>query len=49
MVFEKDELTFNTAAPDPGVTYQIFNIDNEKIYSLTIKKSQLPCAPQLKH
>jgi len=34
-------LTFNTTQPDPTVTYQIINIDNEIIHSLTIKKSEI--------
>lgn len=35
------ELTFDTTKEDPEVTYRIFNIDNELIYTLTLKRSQL--------
>jgi alkaline phosphatase D len=34
-------LTFDTAAKDPSVTYDVFNIDNEKVNSFTLKKSTL--------
>jgi len=34
-------LTFDTTKPDPQVIYQIINIDNEVIYNLSLKKSQL--------
>ncbi|MBA7479049.1 hypothetical protein ES707_14480 [subsurface metagenome] len=34
-------LTFDTTIPDPQVTFQIINIDNEVIYTLSLKKSQL--------
>lgn len=34
-------LTFDTTLPDPQLTYQIINIDNEPIHTLTLKKSQL--------
>ncbi len=34
-------LCFNTTLPDPQVTYQIINIDNEVIHTLSLKKSQL--------
>lgn len=34
-------LTFDTARPDPEVSYQIVNIDNEVVHSLTLKLSQL--------
>jgi len=33
-------LTFDTTKPDPQVTFQIINIDNEIIYKLSLKKSQ---------
>ena len=34
-------LTFDTSAKDPSVTYDVINIDNEKMHSITIRKSQL--------
>ncbi len=34
-------LLFDTTKPDPEVSYQIINIDNQIIYTLTLKKSQL--------
>ncbi len=34
-------LTFDTTKPDPEVTYDVINIDNELVESLTLKKSQL--------
>ncbi len=34
-------LQFDTAAPDPQVTYKIINIDKEVIYTFSLKKSQL--------
>jgi alkaline phosphatase D len=34
-------LEFNTALPDPEVQYSIWNIDNQKIFSMTLKRSQL--------
>ena len=34
-------LLFDTTAPDPEVTYRIVTIDDEPVYSLTLKKSQL--------
>ena len=34
-------LTFDTTRPDPQVSCQIINIDNEVIYELTLRKSQL--------
>ena len=34
-------LRFDTTKPDPQVTYQIINIDNELIYELSLRKSQL--------
>ena len=34
-------LTFDTSAKNPAVTYDVINIDNEKMYSITIRKSQL--------
>ena len=33
--------TFDTTIPDPEITFQIVNIDNEVIYTLSLKKSQL--------
>jgi alkaline phosphatase D len=35
------QLDFNTELPDPELTYRIFNIDNEEIHSLTLKRSEL--------
>ena len=35
------KLTFDTTESDPTVTYDIYNIDNEKIQSLTLTKSML--------
>jgi alkaline phosphatase D len=35
------KLTFNTKISDPSVTYDIYNIDNEKIHSMTLTKSML--------
>ena len=34
-------LTFDTTKADPEVTYQIINIDDELIYTFTLKKSVL--------
>ncbi len=34
-------LKFDTTKPDPKLTYEIINIDNELIHTLTLKKSQL--------
>jgi len=34
-------LSFDTAIPDPEVTYRIISIDNEVIYTLSLKSSQL--------
>jgi alkaline phosphatase D len=34
-------LTFDTTRPDPEVTYQIVNIDDEVIHKLSLKRSQL--------
>lgn len=34
-------LSFDTSVPDPTLTYKIYSIDNEEVYSLTINKSQL--------
>jgi alkaline phosphatase D len=34
-------LKFDTLAKDPSVTYEVINIDNEKIDSITIRKSEL--------
>ncbi len=34
-------LTFDTTKPDPTVTYDIYNIENEKVHSFTLRKSQL--------
>ncbi len=35
------KLLFNTTGTDPSVTYQIYSIDNELIYSFSLSKSQL--------
>jgi alkaline phosphatase D len=35
------QLTFDTAASDPTVTYKIFSIDDELIHTFTIKKSEM--------
>ncbi len=34
-------LTFDTTATDPQVTYDVINIDDEKVHSITIKRSEL--------
>jgi alkaline phosphatase D len=34
-------LTFDTTRPDPTVTYQIYSIDDEHIYSLDVKLSEI--------
>jgi alkaline phosphatase D len=34
-------LTFDTAQPDPLVTFEIVNIDGQTIHALTIRKSEL--------
>ena len=34
-------LTFDTTLPDPVVTYQIYSIDNELIYTLDVKRSEI--------
>jgi alkaline phosphatase D len=34
-------LTFDTMIPDPTVTYQIYSIDNELIYTLEVKRSEI--------
>jgi alkaline phosphatase D len=34
-------LQFDTTIPDPQVTYKIINIDNEVIYTFSLKRSQL--------
>lgn len=34
-------LTFDTTLPDPQITYDIVNIDNDLIHTLTLKKSRL--------
>jgi alkaline phosphatase D len=34
-------LTFDTDQADPDVTYEIINIDGEKIHSITLRKSEL--------
>ena len=34
-------LTFDTTLPDPQITYEIVNIDNDLIHTLTLKKSRL--------
>jgi alkaline phosphatase D len=35
------KLTFRTALDDPAVTYEIFSIDNEKVWELTLALSEL--------
>lgn len=35
------KLNFDMAAPEPSVTYEIWNIDNEKIHSMSLKLNQL--------
>jgi alkaline phosphatase D len=35
------QLTFDTRRPDPTVEYEIFNIDNEAIHSVTVRRSEL--------
>lgn len=34
-------LTFDTTLPEAQITYEMINIDNEVVYTLTLKKSQL--------
>lgn len=34
-------LTFDTSSPEPGVTYQIYNIDNELIHTFKIKLNEI--------
>ena len=34
-------LTFDTTLPDPTVSYQIYNIDNELIHTLTLRLSEI--------
>ncbi|MBN2475495.1 MAG: alkaline phosphatase D family protein [Pirellulales bacterium] len=34
-------LTFDTTKPDPELTYQIYNLDNELIYTFVVKKSAI--------
>jgi alkaline phosphatase D len=34
-------LTFDTAKPDPSVTFDAYSIDNEKVFSMTLKLSEL--------
>ncbi len=34
-------LTFDTTKPDPTVTYEIYNIDDQKVHAFTLRKSQL--------
>jgi alkaline phosphatase D len=34
-------LTFDTKLPEPTVTYQIYSIDNELIYTLDVKRSEI--------
>ena len=34
-------LTFDTTRPDPELTYQILNIDDELIHTFTVKKSEI--------
>jgi len=38
-------LTLDTTKPDPEVTYEIYTIDDEKVHSFTLKKSQLTPTP----
>lgn len=38
-------LTFDTTKADPEVTYEIYSIDDEKVHSFTLKKSQLTPKP----
>jgi len=35
------KLLFDTTLPDPELSYEIFNIDNQLIHKLTLKKSQI--------
>lgn len=35
------KLTFDLSLEDPTATYEIYSIDNEKIHSMTLKRSQL--------
>ncbi|MCM8527114.1 MAG: alkaline phosphatase D family protein [Lentisphaeraceae bacterium] len=35
------KITFDLSQEDPTATYEIYSIDNEKIHSLTLKRSQL--------
>ncbi len=35
------QLTFDTTRPDPEITYTIYSIDDEPIYALTLKLSQI--------
>lgn len=35
------KMTFDLTADDPTATYEIYSIDNEKIHSFTLKRSQL--------
>jgi alkaline phosphatase D len=34
-------LTFDTTLPDPEITYQIYSIDDELIYTLKVKKNEI--------
>jgi alkaline phosphatase D len=34
-------VSFDTAAADPQVTYEVISIDGERIHSLTVRRSQL--------
>ena len=34
-------LTFDTTLPDPTVTYQIYSIDDDLIYTLAVKRSEI--------
>ena len=34
-------LAFDTTAPDPTITYDVINIDDEKLHTLTLRRSQL--------
>lgn len=34
-------LTFDTTLPDPTIAYQIYSIDDELIYTLEVKRSEI--------
>jgi len=38
-------LTFDTTKADPELTYQIVNIDDEVVYTLSLKRSDLSFRP----